>query len=234
MSEKAETVALAGISSMATREVLADLAQAFHAKSGIAARFESVGGVDAAKRVAAGEAFDVVVLAADAIDKLVAAGPLDAASRRDVARSDVVVAVKAGDPRPDIGTPTALKTAILAAERIGYSTGPSGTALLKLFERWGIAGDLAGRLIQAPPGVPVGALLARGDVALGFQQNSELVAVAGLDILGALPGDTAIVTVFSAARCKTARNPTEAQALIDFLSSAETAGAKRRRGMLPP
>jgi molybdate transport system substrate-binding protein len=234
MNESIKTPALTGISSMATRDLLADLSAAFRAKSRVEAKFESVGGVDAAKRVAAGEVFDVAVLAADAIDKLIASGHLDAASRRDVVRSDVVAAVKSGARRPDISTPAALKAAVQGARRIGYSTGPSGTALLKLFDGWGIAGDLAERLIQAPPGVPVGALIAKGDVELGFQQNSELVAVAGLDILGPLPSECAIVSTFSAARCRTARFPTEARALIDFLSSAETADAKRRRGMMSP
>ena len=90
---------------------------------------ESVGGVDAAKRVQAGEAFDVVVLAADAIDKLVAAGRVVAGSKVDLVHSGVAVAVRAGAPRPDIGSEEALRHAVLAARSIGYSTGPSGVAL---------------------------------------------------------------------------------------------------------
>ena len=133
------TTHIAGISSMATRQVLAELADAYCQRSGVKAAFESVGGVDAAKRVQAGEPFDVVVLAAEAIDKLIASRHVVAGSRSDLVRSAVAIAVRAGAPRPDIGTEAALRVAVLSARTIGHSTGPSGTALLQLFERWGIA-----------------------------------------------------------------------------------------------
>src|SRR5690606_37393516 len=105
-----------------------------------------------------------------------------------------VAAVRAGAPRPDIGTGDALRAAVLAAPSIGYSTGPSGVALQALFARWGIADEVKQRTVQAPPGVPVGTLIARGEVALGFQQRSELIHVEGIDILGPLPADIAIDT----------------------------------------
>ena len=98
-----------------------------------------MGGVDAARRVHDGEAFDVVVLAADAIDKLVAAGRIVAGSQTELVRSGVAIAVRRGAPRPGIDTEEALREAVLAARTVGYSTGPSGVALQKLFERWGIA-----------------------------------------------------------------------------------------------
>lgn len=151
---------LKGISSMATRLVLADLVDAFAQRSGDRADIESVGGVDAAKRVQAGEAFDVVILASDAIDKLIAGGHLQAGSRVDLVRSGVAAAVRAGAPVPDISSEDALRQAVLAARTLSYSTGPSGVALQKLFERWGIAEQIAPRIVQAPPGVPVGALVA--------------------------------------------------------------------------
>ena len=169
---------------MATRQVLGELAQAWEQRSGRPVRVESVGGVDAAKRVAAGEGFDFVVLAADAIDKLIAGGHAVAGSRVDLVDSGVAVAVKAGAPRPDIASEEALKRAVLAAPTVGYSTGPSGVALVKLFERWGIAQELQGRLVQATPGIPVGSLVARGEVALGFQQLSELIHLDGITVLG--------------------------------------------------
>ena len=90
--------------------------------------------------------------------------------------------------RPDVADEAALKRAVLAARRISYSTGPSGVHLAKLFERWGIAAEIASRLVQAPPGVPVGSLVARGDVDLGFQQLSELMHLDGIDVLGRLAG----------------------------------------------
>src|SRR5512139_2636587 len=133
------TAPLKIVSSMATRQVLAELVAAFEARSSQAVELESVGGVDAAKRVRAGEAFDVVVLASDAIDRLAAEGRIVAGSRVDLARSGVAVAVRAGAPRPDIGSEDALRRAVLAARTVGYSTGPSGVQLAALFERWGIA-----------------------------------------------------------------------------------------------
>src|SRR4051794_21685833 len=168
------TASLRGISSMATRQVLADLVAAYRASAACDVAIESVGGVDAARRVQAGETCDVVILASDAIDKLVAGGHAVAGSRVDIVRSAVAVAVTAGSPRPDIGTEDALRQAVLAAPTIGYSTGPSGTALLQLFERWGIADQVRERTVQAKPGIPVGSLVASGAVALGFQQYSEL------------------------------------------------------------
>ena len=134
------TATIRGISSMATRQVLAELAAAYEQRSGcVVRRFESVGGVDAAKRVQAGEPFDFVVLASDAIDKLIAADRVVAGSKVDLVHSGVAIAVKAGAQKPDIGSEAALRQAVLSAPTIGYSTGPSGVALTKLFERWGIA-----------------------------------------------------------------------------------------------
>ena len=225
------TPALTGISSMATRALLAELAGACAAQGGPAVAFESVGGVDAAKRVAAGEAFDVVVLASDAIDKLAAGGHVDAASVTPLVRSGVAVAVRDGAPLPDLASADAVKAAVLAAPRIGYSTGPSGTALLKLFEHWGIAETLRDRLLQARPGIPVARLVADGACELGFQQRSELLNVPGIRIAGDLPDAIQITTVFSAAVCRTAAQPAAARALLAFLASPATADAKRRHGM---
>jgi molybdate transport system substrate-binding protein len=194
---------------------------------------ESVGGVDAARRVMAGEAFDVVVLAADAIDKLEAAGRIVAGSKVDLVTSGVAVAVRAGAPRPDIGSEDAMKRAVLAARSIGYSTGPSGVQLMKLFERWDVAEEIARRTVQAPPGVPVGTLVARGEVELGFQQLSELLNLDGIDLVGTLPPAVQIVTTFSAGVCSASAQPEAARALLAFMTSPETAAAKRRQGMEP-
>lgn len=218
---------------MATRQVLAELAAAFQRRSGVAVQVESVGGVDAAKRVQAGEGFDVVFLAADAIDKLVAGGHVLADSKVDLVRSPVAVAVRAGSPHPEIATEEAVRRAVLAAPSIGYSTGPSGVALLRLFEHWGIATELQGRIVQAPPGVPVGTLVARGDVALGFQQLSELMHLEDIDVVGPLPQPVQIVTTFSAGVCAASQQRQAVRAMLDYMASPEAADAKRRHGMEP-
>jgi molybdate transport system substrate-binding protein len=224
---------LKAISSMATRQVLAELADAWQRRSGETVAIESVGGVDAAKRVQAGEAFDAVFLAADAIDKLIAAERVQPNSKVDLFRSAVAVAVRAGAARPDIGSEAALRQAVLEAPTIGYSTGPSGVALVKLFERWGIAGEVEDRIVQAPPGVPVGSLVASGEVALGFQQLSELMHLEGIDVVGPLPDAVQIVTTFSAGVCTAASQTDAARRLLDFMASPETAEVKRRYGMAP-
>ncbi len=218
---------ITGISSMATRALLAELTAAY----GQPVSIEAVGGVDAARRVQAGEAFDVVVLASDAIDKLVAAGRVVAASKVDLVHSGVAVAVPAGAAHPDIASEDAVKRAVLAAPTLGYSTGPSGVQLGKLFERWGIAEQIAPRLVQAPPGVPVGALVARGEVALGFQQLSELMSLEGIDVIGPLPPAIQITTTFSAGVCAASTQPDAARALLAYLASPEVASIKQSHGM---
>ena len=218
---------------MATRQLLTDLLAVYAEQGGCALQLESVGGVDAAKRVLGGEVFDTVFLASDAVAKLVAAGHLDASSQIHLAHSGVSLAVKTGAPRPDIATPDAVRQAVLSARSIGYSTGPSGVALAKLFEAWGITEQLQGRIVTAPPGIPVGSLVAQGEVELGFQQHSELIHQPGIEVLGSLPEAIQITTTFSAAVGLGSQHPAEARALLQFLASDRAAPAIRKQGMVP-
>ena len=192
---------------------------------------ESVGGVDAAARVQAGEALDLVFLASNAIDKLIASGHVVAGSKVDLMLSRTAVAVPASVPAPDISTEEALRQAVLNAPTIGYSTGPSGVALQQLLERWGIAAQVQPRMVQARPGVPVGAMVARGAVALGFQQLSELIHVPGIRIVGNLPDAVAIDTVFSGAVAAKAAHPEVAASVLAFMASPQAAAAKQAQGM---
>ncbi len=229
-------MSITGISSMATRQVLNDLACAYEAQSGQRIAIVSVGGVAAVRRIEAGEAgeaFDIVVLASDAIDRLAASGHVDAASRVRIARSGVAIAVKAGARRPAIDDEAAVREAVLAARTIGYSTGPSGVYLTRLFERWGIAQRIASRIVQAPPGVAVGALIARGEVELGFQQLSEMIGVEGIDVLGMLPPAIQTQTVFEGAIGANASASKDARAFLAFLGSSDTDATKIKHGMEP-
>ena len=234
MSDPASAVdRITGISSMATRQLLVELGDAYERQSGRQVTVESVGGVDALRRVRDGEAFDFIVLAANAIEDLAAAGRVDRATRTDLARSGIAIAIRAGAPRPDVSSESAVRDAVLRARSVGYSTGPSGVHLARLFERWGIAEAVAPRLAQAAPGIPVGTLVARGDVELGFQQLSELLHVPGIEVIGKLPPDIQAVTVFSAAVCTASKRPAEASAVLSFLASPESDAAIRGHGMEP-
>ena len=221
------------ISSMATRKVLAELATAYERKARVDVKVQSIGGVDAERRVEAGEAFDLVVLAGAAIDRLAAADRVRMDSLADVARSGMAVAVPAGAARPDIATEQALRNAVVRARRIGYSSGPSGTHLVRLIDRWGLAEMLTPRLLKAPPGMPVAGLLARGEVDLGFQQCSELLDMPGIDVVGALPKEIQEITVFRGGVCNASGQPAKTRELLAWLTAPETEPVKRRHGMEP-
>lgn len=226
---------------MATRHVLADLVQAAVSAGLPAVQIESTGGVDAARRVAGGEQFDLVFLAEDALGKLAAEGHVDALSVTPLLVSQVAVAVASGTGEPatapaDVAFPdsSGVREALLRATRIGYSTGPSGTALVQSIDDWGLTGELRDRLVQARPGDPVARLLAEGEVDLGFQQLSELVGQPGIRILGVLPSDCEIVTVFGGAIATTSTDRVGAQSILDSLASDAAAAVKTAHSFETP
>jgi molybdate transport system substrate-binding protein len=227
-----ENAPLAGVGSMATRPLLADLAVLYERESGRRVQVTSLGGVDAARRVQAGEGFDFAVLASGPIDRLMAGGHLVGA-RTDIVRSGMALAVAAGTPRPDIGTEDALRETILRAAHIGYSTGPSGDHFLRLLDRWGVAAVVHPRLVKTQPGVPVASLIAKGAVEIGVQQLSELKDVPGVDVIGPLPDGAQLVTVFAAAVCAVSRQQQAAADFLAFLASEQTAAVKRAHGTEP-
>jgi molybdate transport system substrate-binding protein len=226
---------LRAISSMATRQLLATLV-AEHARLGHAPwQIESVGGVDANQRVASGETFDLVLLASDAIDQLMAQGHLISGSRVDWVLSQVVVAVPEGAPSPDVSTEAALRQAVLQAPSLGISTGPSGTYVEKLIRSWGLGDLLEQRRVKPPPGTPVGQLMAQGRVALGFQQRSEMIGLQGVKVLGTLPEPVSYTTMFSAGipLAITADHPhrREVELFLGFLTSEASTPFKLQHGM---
>jgi molybdate transport system substrate-binding protein len=226
---------LTGISSMATRGLLADLSALYERETQQRVAIESVGGVEAAKRVQNGEAFDIVMLASDALARLADAGHIARDSVVEVVRSSIAVAVKAGAAAIDISSEAGLREAVLRAKAVGYSTGPSGTHVLRLFEQWGVSRDEPHqpRVIQAKPGVPVGSLIASGEVEIGFQQLSELMNMEGIAVLGTLPASIASVTVFSAAMTSACPHPAVAGSFLAFIASDKAASVARKHGMEP-
>lgn len=229
------------ISSMATRLLLADLMAAADDAGLGHVEIESVGGVDAAERVASGEEFDLVFLASGAVAKLAERGHVVAASVTPLVLSQVAVGVPSGSDSPaaaasDPAFPdaAAVRDAIQAASTIGYSTGPSGTALVAMIESWGLSAEVSERLVQARPGIPVAQLLAGGEVELGFQQLSELVGSPGVTVLGVLPEDCAIDTVFSGAVAATSSAAEEAAAVLAFLGTDPAREIARSHHFAPP
>jgi molybdate transport system substrate-binding protein len=220
------------LSSMAAREVLAELINGFTARSGQSVIATAAGGVEVTKRIQAGEDADVVVLSDSAIDKLIAGSQLRA-GRVDLVRSGVAIAVRSGAPQPDITTEAAVKAAVSAARSISYSTGPSGVYLEKLFERWGILEELRPRIVVPPPGIPVGSLVADGQAALGFQQLSELLNVPGIDVLGPLPAAIQTITTFSAGISVRCEQPQVAAQLLSYMREPAAIPVKQRYGMEP-
>jgi molybdate transport system substrate-binding protein len=222
------------VSSMATRRLLANLVAAFSAsKAAGDVSVESMGGVDAARRVAAGEAFDGVVLASGVIDTLIAQGAVVAGSRVDLVKSPMAAAVRTGTTHPSIESEDAVRQAVLSARHIGYSTGPSGDHLRALFERWGIGAVVKDKLVQAPPGVPVASLVAGGEVDLGFQQLSELLNVAGVDVVGLLPASIQGTTTFSGGIARASLVPERVREVLAFMASPAVDAIKRDHGMEP-
>jgi molybdate transport system substrate-binding protein len=229
------------LSSMATKRLLGELVAAYEATNAEPSNsrtsdpitVESIGGVDAARRVAAGEPYDLVVLASGALEKLIAQGHVAAGSRVDVVKSPVAFAVRAGAPRPAIDSEEAVKRAVLAARSIGYSTGPSGDHLLALFKRWELSDALKDRIVQAPPGVPVASLVSSGAVELGFQQLSEFMHAGGIDVVGLLPEAIQNVTTFAGGVPSVSMQPVPARELLSFMASPAVAAIKRRNGMEP-
>lgn len=219
------------LSSMATRELMAVLAARFEQQHGRAVITEAAGGIDVARRVEDGEAVDVVVLAANAIDQLVASGRLLPDSRVDLVQSGIAMAVRAGATKPVVANEDDVRRAVLAADTISYSTGPSGQYLESLFSHWEILGEIKDRIVVPPPGVPVGSLVAEGKVALGFQQLSELMDLKGVAVLGPLPDSIQSMTVFSGAVGASSDAPGTARALLAFMAAPEVTDLKRQHGM---
>ena len=188
---------------------------------------------DIKKRMAAGETYDLVIMAGPALDELVKQGKIVPGSRVDLAKSGVGVAVRAGAPKPDISSGDALKRALLAAKSIAYSSGPSGVYMEGLFRRLGIADEIKPKLKQTQPGNPVGEVIARGEAEIGFQQVSELLPIAGIDYIGPLPPDIQHITVFSGGIHAGAKQPDAAKALVKFITAPAAVPVIKKKGMEP-
>ncbi len=219
------------LTSMATRLSLADLAAEAPAHIGVDVRVRSIGGVEAASLVRQNEGGDLVVLAADAMAALDADGHLMSGTVRPLFRSQVAVASAPRRPRWRIDTADGLRQSLRQATAVAYSTGPSGVAVQALLREWGIWDEVAGKLVQASPGVAVGSLLLEGQADLGFQQFSELMDVDGIEVLGPMPPGAEITTVFSGGVLASCTQARVSQSVLEELCAAWAEPVVRRRGM---
>jgi molybdate transport system substrate-binding protein len=221
------------LSSNGTAAIVAELGRQFEQATGhrLAVTYDTA--VLLQKEIERGEAFDVAVLTTAVIDTLAQSGKIDATMRTAIARSGIGVAVRAGAPKPDIGTPEAFRQAMLSARSIAYTTvGGSGLHFIRVCERLGIADEVKAKG-RTQPGGATGELVARGEADIAIQQISELLPVEGTDLVGPLPADLQLMTRFSAGVSAGARDAAAAAALIKFLSSPAAAGVIVSKGMEP-
>jgi molybdate transport system substrate-binding protein len=233
LSGTASAAELKVLSTQATEEAYKELVPRFEKATGHKVNTVFTGTVNADKRLADGESYDMLIMSSGSIDGHIKGGKVAAGSRVDLAKSGVAVGVKAGAPKPDVSSVEALKNTILAAKSIGYSTGPSGIYIVSLFEKLGIADAVKSKLKQTPSGVFVGTLIANGETEIGFQQVSELFHFAGVDYVGPLPEPVQRYTVFSSGIAAGAKEGDAAKALVKFLTAPDATSAYKKQGMEP-
>jgi molybdate transport system substrate-binding protein len=184
-------------------------------------------------RLARGEPADVLIMVGDALGGMIEQGKVVRASRVDLVRSPIGMSVRAGAAKPDIRTADALKQALLNAKSVAYSDSASGVYVgTELFKRLGISDEMKGKA-RMIPAEPVASVVARGDAELGFQQISELLPIAGADLVGPLPPELQKITIFSAGITASASQPEAGTALIAFLASAAATSVLKKAGLDP-
>ena len=217
----------------AVKEVVSDAAARYERASGNRTVFTWSGSEAIAKRVGDGEVFDVVLNTPQNLDTLAKAGKIVPGTRVDFAKSGIGVAVRAGQPRPDVSNEEALRKALLEAKSIGLSSGPSGRYVAELFQRLGIANQVQSKIRQPPSGAQIAELLSRGEVELGFQQISELQHASGVEYLGPLPAGLQSYTIWSGGVHSTANDAAAGRTFLNTLVSSDSATAIRKAGMDP-
>lgn len=215
------------------KSVMLDLIPAFERERGVKIAVTWGSTQALRKDLESGARGDLAVLTDEAIDALMEHGKVNAGSRIDLARSGIGVAVRKGAKRPDIASPEALKRALLAAKAVAHSkTGLSGIYFPTVLDRLGIAEEMKAKIVMPDAGTPVGELVAKGEAEIGIQQISELLPVAGIDIVGPLPPPLQKITIFSGGVLTAAKEASLAAALLAFLS-AESPRLLNAKGLEP-
>ena len=228
----ATAISINVLSTLALRGVLTEIADEFRVLTGLsfAATYKSTN--MALNLIAQGATADMTIITREAIDRLVRDGIIVAGSTTDLAQSGIGIAVRAGAPKPDIRTVAALKRALLETKSIAFSRlGASGIHFAHVIERLGIAGEVRRKAYISDS--YVGEVTARGEAEMAVQQISELMPVAGIDIVGPLPDEVQKISVFAAGIFRAARNPGGAGKLISYLAEPRLVPVLIRKGLEP-
>ena len=227
-------VMTSGAFTAAYRELIPELARLTRKKIVTAATSIGTGDTSIPNRLRRGEAVDVVIVVDGVLVGFIKEGLVTSDSYTPVARSAIGMAVKAGASKPDIGSVDALKRTLLSAKSIAYSASVSGDYLsTELLQRLGIADQVLSKCRRVEGGERVGAVVARGEAEIGFQQISELLPISGIDHVTPLPAEVQKVSVFSGGVAANSSDPASSKALIKFLASPDAAGAIKNSGLEP-
>ena len=236
---KAEAAELKVLSAFGMQSVMDDLGPKFERATGHKLAISFATGGATVKRAQDGETADVVIALRQGIDGLVKDGKAIEDNVTVLARSGIVVVVRKGAPKPDISSPDALKRTLLAAKSISYvdpaSGGASGIHFAKVLDRLGIANEMQSKTVFPNPKTPaeVGVLVANGEAEIGVHVIQEVMSVAGIEIVGPLPGDLQNTIVFAAAIMASAKDAEASKALVNFLRTPEAAAVIKAKGMEP-
>ncbi len=231
----AEIKVLAG---SAIQPVMEVLTPKFEQQTGHRVVFDwgAAGGM--AERVQRGEKADLAVVTGPQMNSLLAAGKITPGTRLDLGKTGVGLFVRKGAPKPDIGSVESFRQTMLAAKSIGYNDPAAGAPvsiyLIGLFEKMGIADRMTPKTVVFKQRTERFGAVARGDVEIGFNQLSEIVAVPAVDLVGPLPPPIQNYTAFSIAALSSTEHPEAARALVEFLSAPDSVAAFRGRGFEAP
>jgi molybdate transport system substrate-binding protein len=239
LGSKAEAAELKVLSAFGMQSVMEDLGPKFERATGHKLAISFATGGATVKRVQDGDAADVVITLRQGIDTLVKDGKASAGNVTVLARSGIVVVVRKGAPKPDVSSPDALKRTLLAAKSISYvnpaSGGASGIHFAKVLDRLGIANEMKSKTVFPNPQTPaaVGVVVASGEAEIGVHIIQEVISVAGIDVVGPLPGDLQNTIVFAAAIMASAKDAEASKALVNFLRTPEAAAVIEAKGLEP-
>ena len=221
------------LSTRAVMTILQTVGPEFERATGHTLHVSSDVAINHVRRVMADEPFDLLVAAPGQMDELIRNGRIVAETRTNLVRSGIGVEVKAGAPKPDIGTMESFKQALLRAKSVGYlKEGQSGVYLHGLFERIGIAEALKSKAVRPDTDI-VSELVAKGEIELGLVVITQILTTPGVELVGPIPAEIQSYIAFVAGIGTNANAPDAARALLDFLKSEAVLPVIRAQGMEP-